>query len=184
MTESGLGRRDPTLVGGGALSEFTLCTLAEVAGEDDSAQLHAKVADEQQLLDASRPPLGALDVNVGDGEVGARRVRCPAELASHNHALAHEEYLSEHGTWIGVHEKSLLRRTAQWVLGDDVEEFHRQGATMPDPSCTQITCHGTSRCEASMLRFRSSCRSRIPVEDLELVSQSPTAIIRTKSRST
>ena len=54
----------------------------------------------------------------------------PAELASHNHALAHEEYLSEHGTWIGVHEKSratvsLLRRTAKWVLGDDVEEFLR-----------------------------------------------------------
>ena len=44
---------------------------------------------------------------------------------------------------------------------------------MPDPSCTQITCHSTLRCEASMLRFRSSCRSRIPGEDLELVSQSP-----------
>ena len=89
MAESGLGRRDPTLVGGGALGEFMLCTLVEVAGEDDSAQLHAKVADEQQLLDANRPPLGALvDVNVGDGEGGARRVRCPAELASHNHALA------------------------------------------------------------------------------------------------
>ena len=81
MAESGLGRRDPTLVGGGALSEFTLCTLVEVAGEDDSAQLHAKVADEQQLLDANRPPLGALvDVNVGDGEVGARRVRCLRNL--------------------------------------------------------------------------------------------------------
>ena len=41
---------------------------------------------------------------------------------------------------------------------------------MPDPSCTQITCHGALRCEASMLGFRSSCRSRIPGEDLELQS--------------
>ena len=34
--------------------------------------------------DANRPPLSALvvDVNIGDGEVGARRVRRPAELRS------------------------------------------------------------------------------------------------------
>ena len=36
-----------------------------------------------------RPPFGALvvDVNVGDREVGARRVGCFAEFASDNHAL-------------------------------------------------------------------------------------------------
>ena len=82
-------RRDPTLVGGGAGSEFTLSTLAEVAGKDDSAQLHAKVADKQQERDANRPPLGALvvDVNIGDGGIGARLVGRPAELAGNHHAL-------------------------------------------------------------------------------------------------
>ena len=51
--------------------------------KDDSTQLHAQVADEQQQRNANRPPLGALavDVNVGDREVRARCVRRPAELA-------------------------------------------------------------------------------------------------------
>ena len=48
VAEGGLERRDPTLVDGGARSEFTLSTLVEVAGKDDSAQLYAKVADEQK----------------------------------------------------------------------------------------------------------------------------------------
>ena len=48
VAEGGLERRDPTLVGGGARSQFTLSTLVQVAGKDDSAQLHAEVADEQQ----------------------------------------------------------------------------------------------------------------------------------------
>ena len=74
--------RDPTLVSGSGSSEFTLSALVEVAVEDDIAQLHAKVADEQQKRDANRPPLGALDfdVDVGDREIGARQVRRPAEL--------------------------------------------------------------------------------------------------------
>ena len=63
------------------------------------------------------------DMDVGDGELGARRVGGSAKFASDNHAsMAHEEYLCVQGTWIGVHvyprsEVSLLRRTAQgcWV---------------------------------------------------------------------
>ena len=46
-------------------------TIIQVAGEDDSEELHAQVADEQQQRDANRPPLGTLvvDVDVGDREV-------------------------------------------------------------------------------------------------------------------
>ena len=60
VAEGGLERRDPTLVGGRTRSEFTLGALLEVAGEDDSAQLHAHLADEQQKRNADRPPLGVL----------------------------------------------------------------------------------------------------------------------------
>ena len=66
---------------------FTFDTLVEIASQD-SADLHAQVADEQQERDANGPPLGALvvDMNVGDCEIGARLVGRPAEVAGH-HAL-------------------------------------------------------------------------------------------------
>ena len=53
----------------------------KITGQDDCAQLHAQVADEQQQRDTNGPPLGALvvDVDIVDREVGARWVRRPAE---------------------------------------------------------------------------------------------------------
>ena len=56
--------------------------LFKVASKDDSARLHAQVADEQKR-DANRPPLSALvvDVNIREPEVGARRVGRTAKLA-------------------------------------------------------------------------------------------------------
>ena len=42
----------------------TFNSLIEVAGEDDRAELHAQVADEQQECHAHGPPLGALIVDV------------------------------------------------------------------------------------------------------------------------
>ena len=68
---------------------FTLCTFVEVAGEDDSAKLHARVGDEQQQRNTHGPPCGALavDMDGGDGEVAARRVRRSAEHAGNHHAL-------------------------------------------------------------------------------------------------
>ena len=57
--------------------------------QDDSTKLQAQIADEGQQRNAELPPLGALVVNVdvGDREVGARRVGCPAEPASNHHVL-------------------------------------------------------------------------------------------------
>ena len=81
MAEGSLKCGDPPLVHGPVRRSIALGALIKVAAKDDSAQLHAQVADEQQKRDANRPPLGALvvDVDVGDREVGARRVRRPAE---------------------------------------------------------------------------------------------------------
>ena len=103
-------------------------------------------------------------------------------------STAHEEYLSDQGTWIGVHvksraEESLFRRTAPWCWVITWKFSARElSMTKPAPSCTQITCHGPFRCEASKLESepRAGPGSQ---EDLELVSQSPAALIRTKSRT-
>ena len=75
VAEGGLKRRDPAVTRI-ARGGFTFDSLVEVAGEDGSAKLRAQVADEQQERDANRPPLGTLvvDVNIGDGEIGARLV--------------------------------------------------------------------------------------------------------------
>ena len=48
MAEGCLELRDPTLFGGGVWSKLTLSALIEVAGEDESAQLDAKIANEHQ----------------------------------------------------------------------------------------------------------------------------------------
>ena len=63
--------------------------FVEITSKDDSAKLDAQVADEQEKRDANRSPLGALvvDVNIRDGEIGARRVGRSAELAGNHHAL-------------------------------------------------------------------------------------------------
>ena len=91
---------------------FALGAIIKVAGEDDSAKLHAQVADEQQQCKQTS------DVNVGDREVrdvsGAVR-NLPVTTTP---LTAHEEYLREQETGSGVHvnargKVSLLRRTAQ-----------------------------------------------------------------------
>ena len=71
------------------------------------------------------------------------------------------------------------------VLSDHVEVL-RQG-TVGDKactSCTQITCHGPFEVRSQQARILTSCRSRVPGEDLKLVSLTPIALIRTKSRPT
>ena len=80
--------RDPALTEI-AMWRFTFKGPVEITSEDDSAELHAQVADEQQECDAHGPPLGALviDVNVVDCGVGARLVGRPAEHAGNHHAL-------------------------------------------------------------------------------------------------
>ena len=134
--------------------------LIEVAGEDDSEELRAQIADEQQQRDANRPPLGALvvDVDVGDREVGARRVRRPAELASNNHALDSPRRVPGRADDVDGRTREVARESivveehGAMVLGDHVEVL-RQGTVSDkaEPSCTQITCQGPFRCEASKL---------------------------------
>ena len=86
-------RRSPKI----ARWRFTFNFLVEIASKDDSAYLHAQVADEQQERDANRPPLGALivDVNIGDCEEhdgsGALRNLLVTTMPS----TAHVEYLSK-----------------------------------------------------------------------------------------
>ena len=120
----------------------------EVAGEDDGAELHAQVADEQQKRDANRPPLGALvvDVNVGVCEIGAMP------------STAHEKYLSDQGTWIGVHEKS----TAQWCWVI-TWKFSARGTVSDETRPFLYANHMPRAIEvrSQQARIRTSCGSRI-----------------------
>ena len=118
--------------------------------QDDSTKLQAQIADEQQQRNADGPPLGALVVNVdvGDREVGARRVGCPVHVKSRAKSILVEE----NGTV---------------VLGGDVDVLRKGSAR--DEACTflntdyvpwsvEVSCQGTTR---------------VPGEDLELVTLSP-----------
>ena len=65
-------------------------------------------------------------------------------------STAHEEHLSEHGTWIGVHEwsrvkVSLLRSTAQWcwVITGTVGDEARPILHADDvPRAVEVACQG------------------------------------------
>ena len=72
-------------------------------------------------------------------------------------STAHEEYLGEQTTWMGVHGKSrvksiVVEEHGAMVLGDHIGDL-RQGTVSDkeEPSCTQIICQGPLRCEASKL---------------------------------
>ena len=144
VAEGGLERRDPTLVGGSARQSFTLSALIEITNEDDSAQLHTKVADEQQKREAIRQPFGALvvDVNAGDREEGARRVRRPAELASNNHALDGPRRVPERARDLDRRASEVSRKgvlveeNSAMVLGDHVEVLRQR--TVGDETCTLL----------------------------------------------
>ena len=81
-------RRNATLTFEDTGGKFALSTVVEVTGEHHSAELEGQGTDQQEHRNAEGPPLGTLvvDVNVGNHEVGARRVRSSAELAADNHA--------------------------------------------------------------------------------------------------
>ena len=89
MAEGRFKRRDAALVRRSVWRSFPLVAFVEITRQDDSTKLHAQIADEQQKRNTDGPPLGALVVNVdvGDREVGARRVGRPADRASNHHAL-------------------------------------------------------------------------------------------------
>ena len=88
MADGGFERRDPAFTKIDRW-RFTFNGPVEITSEDDGTELHAQVADEQQECGAHRTPLGALivDVNDGDCEIGARLVGRPAERAGNHHAL-------------------------------------------------------------------------------------------------
>ena len=98
-------------------------------------------------------------------------------------STAHEEYLSEQGTWIGVHEKSrvkviLVEEHGAMVLGDHMEVL-RQG-TVSDESKPFVYANHMPRpvevaCQSA--RVRSPCRARVPRQDLQLVGQTSAALI-------
>ena len=149
--------------------------LFRVASKDDRAELHAQVADEQQECDAHRPPLGGLvvDVNVGDREVGARGVGRPAELVSNINALEGPRGVPEregnlHRRAREVARKGLLvEENSAMVLGDHVEVL-RQG-TISDKARTLLYADHMPRAievRSHRARVRSSCKSRIPEENL------------------
>ena len=133
-------------------------------------------------------------MNIGDREVGARRVRRLAELASNNHALGGPRGVPERARGLDWCAREVARKgilveeNSAVVLGDHVE-VPRQG-TVSDKSRTLLNADHMPRdieVRSQHARVRPSCRARIPGEDLELVCLAPIPLIRAEggsSRST
>ena len=85
--------------------------------------------------------------------------------------MAHEEHLSEHGTWIAAHEfarKSVLVvENNAMVLGGHVEVL-RQGTVGDEASTLLYVDHMPRPIEVrgQQARIQTSCRSRVPGEEL------------------
>ena len=162
VAEGSLKRRDPTFT---PIARWrnTFNSLIEVAGEDDRAELHAQVADEQQECHAHGPPLGALivDVNIGDGEKGARLVGRPADFDSNHHAFDVPRRVPERAGDLDrrarevAREDVLVEEYGAMVLGDHVEVL-RQG-TVSDKACTFLCADNLPRavevaCQRALVR--------------------------------
>ena len=108
--------------------------------------------DEQQERDAYRPPLGALavDVNIGDCEVGARLVGRSAELAGNHHAVDGPRRGPERARDVDrrtrevARESVLVEKYGAMVLGDHVEVL-RQGTVGDKASSLYADKRATGR---------------------------------------
>ena len=173
------------------LARFALDFFVKITRQLDSTKLQAQIADEQQQRNADGPPLGALvvDVDVSDREVGARRVGRPAEPASNHHVLKGLRGIPARAWDVDrrareVARKSIIVEENGTEVGGDLDVLRKRTAS--DGACTflntdyvpwsvKVSCQGT--------RILATCRTRVPGEDLELVTLSPAALIRTKSRT-
>ena len=192
MAEGGLKWRNSPLIQRPVRCCFTLCSFVEVASEDDRAKLHAQVADEQQERNANRPPLGALVVGVYicDREIGARRVGRSAEVAGNHHSLDGPRKVPERAPGLNwrtrdvARESILVEEHGAMVLGDHVEVL-RQGTVGYEARPFLYADHvpRAIKVRSQQARIRTSYRSRIPGEDLKLVSLTSAALIRMKSRA-
>ena len=94
-----------------------------------------------------------VDMDIRDGEVGARLVARLAELAGNHHALDNPRGILERARDAREVARAsvFVEENGALVLGDHVEVF-RQGTASekPAPSCTQMTCHGPVRWLASV----------------------------------
>ena len=100
-----------------------------------------------------RLALLVVDVNVGDRDVGARRVRRPAELTGNHHAVDDPRRVLERANL----DRSAREVARESILVEELSEItwkfstRELSVTKPALSCTQITCHWPLRCEASKL---------------------------------
>ena len=160
----------------------------EVAVEHYRAELRPQIPDEQEQRNADGPPLGGLIVVVAGCEVGARRVVRPAEHAGNHHALNGPRGIPERVRDLDrlacdVARRSILvEENGALVLGDNVEVLRKRSVggeansflnTNMVPRPVEVICHGT--------RIRAMKRSRVPDDDLELVSPASAALFRSKS---
>ena len=129
---------------------------------------------------------GALivDVKAGDRKTGARRARCPAELAGDNRALDGPRRAPERAGHLDRRTREVARESAHveensaMVLGDHVE-VHRQG-TLSDTACTFLyedDVPRTVKVARQRIRIRSPHRARVPREDLELFCRTPAVLV-------
>ena len=84
-----------------------------------------------------------------------------------------------------MRESILVEENSAKVLSDDVKVLRQR--TVSDKARTLLYANHMPRAielRSQQARITTSCRSRVPKEDLELVSLTPVALIRTKSRPT
>ena len=113
---------------------FALGAFVKIPRQDDSTKLQAQIADDKQQRNADGTPLGApvVNVDVGDREVGARRLGRPVHVKSR--------------------AKSILVERNGAVVGGDVDVLRK--GTAGDEACTflkadyvpwsvEVSCQGT-----------------------------------------
>ena len=134
--------------------------------------------------------LVVVDVDVGDREVGARRIRRPPELASNNHALDSPRRAPGRAaddvdgrTREVARESIVVEKHGAMVLGDHVEVLHQRTlGDKAEPSCTQIKCQRPLRCEATKLgtepRAGLGCHDKI----CNLVCRAPIGLVGPQGR--
>ena len=178
--------RDVALVRMSVRRGFAFGTFVKITGHDDSTKLHAQVADEQQEGNAHGPPLGtlAVDVDVGDREVGARRVGSSAKLATNYHSfngpcriLVRARDLDRSAREVARKSIDVEERGAM-VLGGDVEVLRK--GTGGQKACTFLHADDVPRSVEVVRKGALICvtrRTRVPGKDQEQDQESDGATV-------
>ena len=170
---------------------FPFNRLVEINGEHHRAELETQVSDQEEQGNTDGPPLGGLfvDVNISDGEIGARLVGRPSEHARDHHALDGPRTTPDRARDVDRRTREVARESvldeedSANVLGSHVEVLSQR--TVSDKASSILCADDVPpgvRVACQRVRIRFPRWATIPREVLELVSRAPVWAGRTSGR--